>query len=178
MSKSDYIRKAISDAISFSNMNRQNQTFLVYPEMLKFSLNFMEDIDIEKYATLSLQNGRQILKEYLQKNIKSSIVQKYLRNKKSIITGLLTYISQSILAPTGQGWFQRIRCAWEGDTIAITGMHALGIKFSKFIQFYFIQFFEIFGYTEIATSTVVKDDRLKLLFHGDFAEFDVNLLMA
>ncbi len=178
MSKSDYIRKAISDAISFSNMNRQNQTFLVYPEMLKFSLNFMEDLDIEKYAALSLQNGRQILKGYLQKNIKSSIVQKYLTNKKSIITGLLTYISQSILAPTGQGWFQRIHCVWESDNIAITGIHALGLKFSKFIRFYFFQFFEIFGYTEIAASTILKDDRLKLVFHGDFAEFDVNVLMV
>ncbi len=178
MSKSDYIRKAISDAISFSAMNRQNQTFLVFPEMLKFSLNFMEDLDIEKYAILSLQNGRQILKAYLQKNIKSSIVQKYLTNKKSIITGLLTYISQSILAPTGQGWFQRIHCAWESDTLAITGMHTLGLKFSKFIRFYFIQFFEIFDYTEITTSTILKEDRLKLVFRGDFAEYDVNLLMV
>ncbi len=178
MSKSDYIRKAISDAISFSSMNRQNQTFLVYPEMLKFSLNYMEDHDIEQYALLSLQNGRQILKAYLQKNIKSSIVQKYLTNKKTIITGLLTYISQSILGPTGQHWFQRIHCAWEGDTLAIAGVHSLGLKFSKFIWFYFIQFFEIFDYTEIAASTILKEDRLKLVFHGDFAEYDVNQLMA
>jgi hypothetical protein len=178
MSKSDYIRKAISDGISFSSMNRQNQTFLVYPEMLKFSLNFMEDLDIEKFAVLSLENGRQILKAYLQKNINSTIVQKYLTNKKTIITGLLTYITQSILAPTGQNWFQRIHCVWEGEDLAITGMHALGLKFSKFIRFYFIQFFEIFEYTEVATSTILKEDRLKLVFHGDFAEYDVKLLMA
>ncbi len=178
MSKSDYIRKAISDAISFSAMNRQNQTFLVYPEMLKYSLNFMEDFDIEKYAALSLQNGRHILKAYLTKNIKSSIVKKYLTNKKSIITGLMTYITQSILAPTGQGWFQRIHCVWESDNLAITGMHSLGIKFSIFIRFYFIHFFEIFDYIEVAANTILKDDRLKLVFHGDFAEYDINLLMV
>src|SRR5271157_4072594 len=72
LSRSDYIRKAISDAMSFSVQLRKNQTFLINSEMLKYSLGLMDDNDIEEYAILSIQNGREILKEYLNKNLSSS----------------------------------------------------------------------------------------------------------
>ena len=119
MGKSDYIRKAISDAITFSNVGRKNQTFLVGPDTMKFSLKFMEDVDIEEYAAISLQNARIILKDYLNGQIHSSIVQKYLTNKKTIISGIMTFLLQSIFAPTAQKWFHRIHAAWNGDTIKI-----------------------------------------------------------
>jgi hypothetical protein len=178
MKKSDYVRKAISDAMSFSVMLRKNQTFLVDPEMLRYALEFMDDFDIEEFAILSLKNGRSILKDYLNKNLESSIVQKYLKSKVIIITGLLTYITESILGSTGQGWFKRVHFSWNGLIISIRGTHELGVRFTKFIRYYFVHFFKIFEYTEIEGKSILVDDRIKLEFQGDDNAFDVSILMA
>jgi hypothetical protein len=177
LSRSDYIRKALSDAVSVVEVLRKAQTFFVTPAMMQFSLQFMEDLDIEKYATLSLQNALSFLKQYLNHSLKSSIVQKYLSNKKTIISGLLTYITQSVLGPTAQKWFERIHFGWEGQSVTITGMHGLGMKFSKFISYYFLHFFNIFNYTENIAQIQLKEDRLKLVYQGDFKEFDISVLM-
>ncbi|HMF31143.1 MAG TPA: hypothetical protein VKK79_07005 [Candidatus Lokiarchaeia archaeon] len=178
LTKSDYIRKAISDAISFSVTLRQNQTFLIDQEMVKFALEFMEDIDIEEFATLSIQNGRKILKSYLNKNVNSSIVQKYLDDKKTIVSGLLIYITQSILSPTGQNWFKRVLFSWTGDVVTITGTHDLGLKFSEFMHYYFVKFFAIFNYEELKENVILKEDRIKLKFQGENKEFDINILLT
>ncbi|NMC04022.1 MAG: ribbon-helix-helix protein, CopG family [Candidatus Lokiarchaeota archaeon] len=177
MNKSDYIRKAISDAMSFSVMLRKNQTFLVDPKMMQYALNFMDDFDIEEYAILSIKNGRSILKDFLNKNVSSTIVQKYLTSKVNIITGLLTYITQSILGPTGQNWFRRVNFSCNGTAVSIRGTHDLGLRFSRFIAYYFKHFFEIFGYNEMAGKTIIHTDRIKLVFLGDDGDFDVSMLM-
>ncbi len=178
MNRSDYIRKAISDAMSFSVALRKNQTFLVDPEMLRYALEFMDDFDIEEFAILSLKNGRSILKEYLNKNLESSIVQKYLKSKVIVITGLLTYITESILGSTGQGWFKRVHFSWNGLTISIRGTHELGLRFTKFIRYYFVHFFKIFDYGEIEGKSILVDDRIKIEFQGNDQAFDVSTLMA
>lgn len=177
MNRSDYIRKAISDAISFSEIYRLNPTFLVNPDVFKFAIKSMEDIDLEELAALSMRNARYILKLYLQKNLQSSIVQKYLTNMKSIIIGLLTYIIQSILSPTGQHWFKRIHFAWETDAFVITGMHTLGLNFSKFMRCYFIQFFDVFGFKEQPSKQILHEDKLKLVFTGELKDFDIKTLL-
>ncbi len=178
MNRSDYIRKAISDAMSFSVALRKNQTFLVDPEMMRYALEFMDDFDIEEFAILSLKNGRAILKDYLNKNLESSIVQKYLKSKVIIITGLLTYITESILGSTGQGWFKRVHFSWNGLIISIRGTHELGMRFTKFIRYYFVHFFKIFDYSEIEGKSILVDDRIKIEFQGNDQAFDVSTLMA
>lgn len=177
MNKSDYIRKAISDAMSFSVMLRKNQTFLVDPGMMRYALEFMEDFDIEEFALLSLKNGRAILKDFLNKNITSSIVQKYLDSKVTIITGLMTYITQSILGPTGQNWFKRIHFSWKGTSVSVRGTHDLGLRFSKFMRYYFLHFFEIFDYQEMEGNAILQDDRIKLEFQGEERAFEISTLM-
>lgn len=62
MSRSDYIRKAVSDAISFSEVLRYNSTFLVSPPMIQFALQKMNDREIAEFANLALQNGKEVLK--------------------------------------------------------------------------------------------------------------------
>ncbi|MEX2681476.1 MAG: hypothetical protein Q6373_007740 [Candidatus Sigynarchaeota archaeon] len=178
MKKSDYVRKAISDAMSFSVMLRKNQTFLVDPEMMRYALEFMDDFDIEEFALLSLKNGRAILKDYLNKNITSSIVQKYLKSKMTIITGLLTYITESILGSTGQGWFKRIHFSWNDLIVSIRGTHELGLRFTKFIRYYFVHFFKIFDFPEIEGKTILLDDRIKIEFQGNDQAFDVSTLIS
>jgi len=180
LTRSDYIRKAISDAMSFSVLLRKNQTFLVNPEMLQYSLSFMDENDIEEYALLSIQNGREILKEYLNKNLLSSIVQKYLDDKQTIISGLLTYITQSVLGPTGQKWFYRIHFTWHNNIVVIMGTHTLGLAFTTFMRYYFMHFFEIFGFQEVESKikAALKEDRIKLEFSGELGKFDITTLMA
>lgn len=177
MTKSDFIRKAISDAMSFSEMFKRNQTFLVSPKMTEFALNLMNDSEIERFALMSIQNGQDILKTYLKYRSHSTIVKQYLDSKKTMITGLLKYIIYSILAPTGQEWFQRIQFTWDENNVIIAGIHKLGEKFSKFILLYFTYFFRIFGCTECENIRILKEDRLKIGFTGDMKEFDVKLLM-
>nr|MDO8084863.1 ribbon-helix-helix domain-containing protein [Candidatus Sigynarchaeum springense] len=178
MKKSDYVRKAISDAMSFSIMLRKNQTFLVDPKMMQYALEFMDDFDIEEFAIMSLKNGRSILKDYLNKNIESSIVQKYLKDKVTIITGLLTYITESILGSTGQGWFKRIHFSWNNLILSIRGTHELGLRFTKFIRYYFVHFFKIFDYCEIEGKSILIDDRIKIEFQGNDQAFDISTLMS
>lgn len=177
MTKSDFIRKAISDAMSFSEMFKRNQTFLVSPKMMEFALNMMNDAEIEKFALMAIQNGQEILKTYLKYRSHSTIVKQYLDNKKTMISGLLKYIIFSILAPTGQEWFQRIQFTWDGDLVIIAGIHRLGEKFSKFIHLYFTKFFSIFSCYENENVRILKEDRLKIGFTGDMSEFDIKLLM-
>ena len=178
LARSDYIRKAISDAVSVTEVLRQAQTFLVSPEMLKFSLAHMEENDIEEYALLSLQSGRNFLKLYLQHSLNSTVIQKYLPNRRTIVSGIMEYLSQSILGPTGQHWVDRIHSSWEGDNIIITGVHTHGLNFSKFLYYYFFHLFEIFNYTCNQSQNIVKEERLKLIFQGNAEEFDVRMLMA
>lgn len=177
MTKSDFIRKAISDAMSFSEMFKRNQTFLVSPKMMEFALNLMNDSEIERFALMSIQNGQDILKTYLKYRSHSTIVKQYLDSKKTMITGLLKYIIYSILAPTGQEWFQRIQFTWDENKVIIAGIHKLGEKFSRFILFYFTYFFRIFACTECENIRILKEDRLKIGFTGDMKEFDIKLLM-
>nr|MDO8109806.1 hypothetical protein [Candidatus Sigynarchaeota archaeon] len=113
----------------------------------------------------------------MNKNVTSSIVKKYLTNKVTIITGLMTYITQSILGSTGQNWFRRIHFSWNTTAISLRGTHELGLRFSKFIRYYFVHFFEIFDYHENTSKTILQDDSIKFEFSGDDAEFDVRQLM-
>jgi hypothetical protein len=177
MSKSDYIRKAVSDAISISEVLRHNSTFLVSPQMIKLAVAKMSDEEIDQFALLSLQNGKEVLKLYLKKNIQSSIVKKYLTNKKTIIIGLLTYIIHSILAPTAQNWFSKIHASWDADKMIITGTHLLGINFSKFIQAYFKHFFDLFAYKEQINERILQEDKLKLVYQGETTEFDISIFL-
>lgn len=164
--------------MSFSIMLRKNQTFLVDPKMMQYALEFMDDFDIEEFAIMSLKNGRSILKDYLNKNIESSIVQKYLKDKVTIITGLLTYITESILGSTGQGWFKRIHFSWNNLILSIRGTHELGLRFTKFIRYYFVHFFKIFDYCEIEGKSILIDDRIKIEFQGNDQAFDISTLMS
>lgn len=179
LSRSDYIRKAIADAMSFSVQLRKNQTFLINSDMVKYSLGLMDDNDIEEFAILSIQNGREILKDYLGKNLSSSIVQKYLEDNQTIISGLLTFIIQSILGPTSQKWFHRIHFSWHENIVAIIGTHALGLGFSKFMRYYFMHFFDIFNFQEVENKNkiIINEDRIKLEFKGNFGKFDVAMIM-
>jgi len=177
MNKSDYIRKAVSDAISISEVLRQNSTFLVSPQMIKFAVAKMNDEEIDEFAGLSLQNGREVLKLYLKKNRESSIVKKYLTNKKTIIIGLLTYIIQSILAPTAQKWFTKIHASWEADKMIIAGTHILGHNFSKFMECYFKHFFDLFAYREQTNDAIIEEDKLKVVFQGETTDFDISVFL-
>jgi hypothetical protein len=178
LGRSDYIRKAISDAISVSEVLRQAQTFLISPEMIQIALEHMDEFDIENFAILSLKSGRNFLKLYLQHSLHSTVIKKYLPNKQTILSGIMEYLSQSILGPTGQHWVDRIHFSWEGNKVILTGIHSLGLNFSKFLYYYFFHLFEIFNYTCVQTEIILKEERLKLIFQGDAKEFDVSSLMV
>jgi hypothetical protein len=177
VNKSDFIRKAISDSISIHEIYRKNQTFLIGPNMFEFSLKFMDECDLEEYAQLALENGKRILKLYLQKQINTSIVQKYLKNKKTILTGLLFFITESILSPVGQELFKRIFFSWKENQVILTGVHHLGDKFSIFMRFYFIHFFKLFQFTEVKDECLLKENKIKLVFEGDIGKYDISFLM-
>ncbi len=177
VSKSDFIRKAVSDEISFQEFNRFSQTMFMGPDVLNYSLQLMDELQIEDYAKLALQNGRNFLSRFLKKQKSSSITKKYLQNKKTVILGLLKYITESILAPSGQGWFERIRFSLRGEQVVITGIHTLGQKFSLFMRYYFIHFFSLFEFIEETRRTILEEDRLKLAFTGTMNDFDIDVLL-
>ena len=177
INKSDFIRKAISDAISFQEFNRFSQVFFMGPNMLKFSLDLMDELQIEDFAQLALNNGQKFLSIYLKKQMNSSITEKYLENKKTIISGLLLFITESILSQSGQGWYERIRFSWRKDSIVITGVHNLGEKFSIFTRYYFIHFFSLFDFHDEPGLMILEENRIKFVFTGELSHFDLNILL-
>ncbi len=173
ISKSDFIRKSISNEISFQEFNRFSQTNFLGPNMVEYALKFMDELEIEDFAKLAMLNGRKFLSQFLEKQKTSSITKKYLKNKKSIMSGLLQYITQSILPQSAQNWFQRITYSLRGNQFVITGIHRRGEKFSLFIRHYFIHFFNIFEFNEIKSKMIIGENRLKLVFSGQWDEFDI-----
>ncbi len=175
--RSDFIRKAISDSISFNQIYRFHPTFLVSPEMFGVILSEINEDKIKNIAKLSILNAKLILKTYLQKNIQSSIVEKYLKDKRTIISALLKYIIESILSSKGQNWLKKINYTSISDKFTITGTHSLGENFSKFLYYYFIDFFFIFDFKILDEKCILTESTIKIIFSGENDEFDINVFL-
>ena len=146
LSKSKITRDALTKFLKFY----QNPIPLILwgKNEFSFTINCLNESELEKLAEISFQNGLGIRDYSIRTLLHIEDPTNFTLNPRIVIDMLVnhTYTSK------GQNWFNHIKAIWKKNWLMIFGTHEIGLNFSIYIKYVFLKWMESYSFK------IIKED--------------------